>query len=93
MSTPLSENRHSISIYMKAVELWNITGDVKMDSLGNKTINTTIKFSGEFFPYSITAEMYTDENIAKRSREIKYQILEFMGVDSVVVDSAGINIR
>lgn len=37
--------------------------------------------------------MYTDENIAKRSREIKYQILEFMGVDSVVVDSAGINIR
>lgn len=93
VSTPLSENRHSISIYMKAVELWNITGDVKMDSLGNKTINTTIKFSGEFFPYSITAEMYTDENIAKRSREIKYQILEFMGVDSVVVDSAGINIR
>lgn len=33
---------------MKAVELWNITGDVKMDSLGNKTINTTIKFQANF---------------------------------------------
>ena len=78
---------------MKAIELWNITGDVKIDSLGNKTVNTTIKFSGEFSPYSINAEMYTDEELAMRSKEMKFKILEFMGVDSVVVDSAGTNIR
>ena len=91
--TPLSDNRHSLSIYMKAIELWNITGDVKIDSLGNKTVNTTIKFSGEFSLYSINAEMYTDEEIAMRSKEMKFKILEFMGVDSVVVDSVGTNIR
>ncbi len=88
IETPLSENRHRISISMKTVELWNITGDVKMDSLGNKTVNTRIKFSSEFFPYSINAEMYTDEESANRSKEMKFKILEFMGVDSVVVDSA-----
>jgi hypothetical protein len=37
--------------------------------------------------------MYTDEEIAMRSKEMKFKILEFMGVDSVVVDSAGTNIR
>ena len=91
--TPLSENGHNISISMKAVELWNITGDVKMDSLGNKTVNTTITFTGEFSPYSIHAEMYDRENFTKRLKEMKFQILEFMGVDSVVVDSSRINIR
>jgi len=78
---------------MKAVELWNITGDVKMDSLGNKTVNTTITFRGEFSPYSIHAEMYDRENFTKRLKEMKFEILEFMGVDSVVVDSSRINIR
>jgi hypothetical protein len=37
--------------------------------------------------------MYDRENFTKRLKEMKFQILEFMGVDSVVVDSSRKNIR
>ena len=89
--TPLADNRHNLSIYMRAIELWDIAGEIVVDSIGNKTVNTTITFSGEFHPYRINSEMYTDADIAKRQKEMKFKILEFMGVDSVAVDSVAVD--
>ena len=76
---------------MRAIELWDIAGEIVVDSIGNKTVNTTITFSGEFHPYRINSEMYTDADIAKRAKEMKFKILEFMGVDSVAVDSVAVD--
>ena len=53
------------------------------------TPNTTIIFSGEFDLQNITVEMDTAENMTKRAMELQYRILEFLGVDSVAVDTTG----
>ena len=89
ISSPLMDNRHRLSINMTEIELWNIKGNITIDSTGNKKANTTIIFSGEFDLQNITAEMDTAENMTKRAMELQYRILEFLGVDSVAVDTTG----
>jgi len=89
ISSPLMDNRHRLSINMTEIELWNIKGNITIDSTGNKKANTTIIFSGEFDLQNITAEMDTAENMAKQAMELQYRILEFLGVDSVAVDTTG----
>ena len=91
--TPRGEDRHNITIEMSAIELWNIKGEVTADSSEGKKISTTIVFSGEFNPFSIRAEMVSDAVFTKRIKEMKFKALEYMGVDSVVVDSAGAEMR
>jgi hypothetical protein len=89
ISSPLMDNRHRLSINMTEIELWNIKGNITIDSTGNKKANTTIIFSGEFDLQNITAEMDTAENMTKRAMELQYRILEYLGVDSVAVDTTG----
>lgn len=89
ISTPLMDNRHRLSINMTGIELWNIKGNITIDSTGSKKASTTIIFSGEFDLQNITAETDTAENMAKRAMELQYRILEFLGVDSVRVDTIG----
>ena len=89
ISSPLMDNRHRLSINMTEIELWNINGNITIDSTGNKKANTTIIFSGEFDLQNITAEMDTAENMTKRAMELQYRILEYLGVDSVAVDTTG----
>ena len=89
ISSPLMDNRHRLSINMTEIELWNIKGNITIDSTGNKKANTTIIFSGEFDLQNITAEMDTAENMTKQAMELQYRILEYLGVDSVAVDTTG----
>ena len=89
ISSPLMDNRHRLSINMTEIELWNIKGNITIDSTGNKKANTTIIFSGEFDLQNIIAEMDTAENMTKRAMELQYRILEYLGVDSVAVDTTG----
>ena len=89
ISSPLMDNRHRLSINMTEIELWNIKGNISIDSTGSKKANTTIIFSGEFDLQNITAEMDTAENMTKRAMELQYRILEYLGVDSVAVDTTG----
>ena len=86
--TPLSENRHKLSIFGRAIELWNMTGDIIIDSTGNKIVTTTITFSGDFNIDNMKSEMFNDAELAERMKELKYQTLEYMGVDSVAADSS-----
>lgn len=93
ISTPKGGDTHNMTIKMSEIELWNIKGDVTVDSSHGKKISTTITFSGAFDPFSVRAEMHSDADFAKRIKEIKFKALEYMGVDSVVVDSVGAEIR
>lgn len=86
--TPLSENRHKLSIFGRAIELWNMTGDIIIDSTGNKIVTTTITFSGDLNIDNMKSEMFNDAELAERMKELKYQTLEYMGVDSVAADSS-----
>lgn len=86
--TPLSENRHRLSIFGRAIELWNMTGDIIIDSTGNKIVTTTITFSGDLNIYNMKSEMFNDAELAARMKELKYKTLEYMGVDSVAADSS-----
>lgn len=87
VQTPLSDNRHMISIAGKAIDLWNMTGVVMVDSAGNKSVTTTITFSGDLDIYDIKSEMFTDAELAERMKELQHKRLEFLGVDSVAVGS------
>ncbi len=88
VQTPLSENRHRLSISGRALELWNMTGTISIDSIGNKTVTSTIIFSGDLYIDNMKSEMYTDADLAARMKELQNKRLEFMGVDSVAVDSS-----
>ncbi len=88
VQTPLSENRHRLSISGRAIELWNMTGTISIDSIGNKTVTSTITFSGDLYIDNMKSEMYTDADLAARMKELQNKRLEFMGVDSVAVDSS-----
>jgi len=90
INTPRGEDGHNMTIRMSAVELWNIRGDVTVDSSEGKTVSTSITFSGEFDLFSVSAEMHPDTDFAKRVREMKFKALEYMGVDSVAVNSTGV---
>jgi hypothetical protein len=91
--TPLSENRHRLSIFGRAIELWNMAGDIIIDNTGNKTVTTNITFSGDINIKNMKSEMFNDAELAARMKELQHKTLEFMGVDSIAVDSAGKNIR
>ncbi|MEE8356053.1 MAG: hypothetical protein V3R33_01980, partial [Anaerolineales bacterium] len=90
INTPRGEDGHNMTIKMSAIELWNIRGDVTVDSSHGKIVSTSITFSGEFDLFSIGAEMVPDADFANRIKEMKFKALEYMGVDSVAVDSAGV---
>ncbi len=93
ISTPKGEDSHNMIIKMSEIELWNIKGDVTVDSSDGKKISTTIIFSGEFDLISVSAETVADTDSLNQIREMKFKTLEYMGVDSVVVDSTGSEIR
>lgn len=58
-----------------------------VDSAGNKSVTTTITFSGDLDIYDIKSEMFTDAELAERMKELQHKRLEFLGVDSVAVGS------
>jgi len=91
--TPLSENRHRLSIFGRAIELWNMTGDITIDSTGNKTVTTNITFSGDINFRNMKSEMFNDVELADRMKDLQHKTLMFMGVDSIAGDSTGKNIQ
>ncbi len=91
--TPLSENRHRLSIFGRAIELWNMTGEITIDSTGNKSVTTNITFSGDISIKNMKSEMFNDAELAARMKELQHKTLEFMGVDSIALDSVGKNIQ
>ncbi len=93
IQTPMGKDRHNMTITLSPIELWNINGDVTTDSSGGEKVSTAIIFSGEFYPFNIKSEVYSDADFAKRVKEMKFKALEYMGVDSAVVDSGGTEIQ
>lgn len=87
--TPNGGHTHTISIEMSEMELWNIRGDVTVDSSGGKRIRTSMTFSGEFDLLSVSAETNVEMDSLNQIREMKFKRLEYLGVESVVVDSGG----
>lgn len=86
--SPLRENRHKLSMLCGAINLWKITGNVEIDTMGNKTLTTDIVYSGELNILNMNSAMFKNEENKNLFQEFNYPLLQHSGTDSVATVSS-----